>query len=234
MAKYENESVEGWNHRMSSLAPRIGMLGGTFDPIHLGHLRSAVELQEALQLHQLHMIPAQQPPLRDRPQVSAQERLALLKLGIGDTPGLFADDRELRRDGPSYSVDTLIELRAEVGDQARLVMIIGFDAFLRLTQWYQPERLFTLAHLVVIARPGYNQSIPAPLMELVGPREVDSVETLMQRPFGNYLMLELPSLMAISATYIRQRLATGKSVRYLLPESVEKAIRHHRLYQQSE
>lgn len=219
---------------MNSLAPRIGMLGGTFDPVHLGHLRSAVELKEALQLDQLHMIPAQQPPLRGRPQVSAPQRLALLKAGIGDTPGLIADDRELRRDGPSYSVDTLVELRSEFGEQARLMMAIGYDAFLRLTQWYLPERLFALAHLVVIARPGYSEPLPAPLMELVGSRAVDSVEKLMQRPCGGYLMLELPSLMAISATYIRERLETGKSIRYLVPEPVEKSIRQRGLYQQSE
>lgn len=219
---------------MSSLVPRVGMLGGTFDPIHFGHLRSAVELREALMLDSLHMIPAKQPPLRGRPQVSAQQRLTLLKAGIGDTPGLIADDRELHRDGPSYSVDTLKELRAEYGDQARLVMVIGVDAFLKLTQWYQPERLFTLAHLVVIARPGYNDSLPHSLMELVAQRRVDSVEKLMQHPSGGYLMLELPSLMAISATYIRQRLESGKSVRYLLPEPVEQVIRDQGLYQQRE
>lgn len=217
---------------MSSHEPRIGMLGGTFDPVHLGHLRSAVELHEALALDQLHMIPAQQPPLRGRPQVSAQQRLSLLKAGIGDTPGLVADDRELQRDGPSYSVDTLAELRAHYGEQARLAMAIGYDAFLRLAQWHQPERIFALAHLVVIARPGYSDALPESLTELVGQRGVDSVEQLMQRSCGGYLFLELPSLLAISATGIRECLDQGKSVRYLVPEPVEQAIKHHRLYQQ--
>ena len=219
---------------MSQTEQRIGMLGGTFDPIHLGHLRSAVELHEALSLDRLHMIPAQQPPLRGRPQVSAKQRLALLEAGIGATPGLIADDRELRRDGPSYSVDTLAELRGEVGEQARLVMAIGFDAFLRLAQWHQPERLFEFAHLVVIARPGYDDPLPESLMELVAHRRVDSVDALMHRPCGGYLPLELPSLMAISATYIRERLEAGKSVRYLLPEAVELAITQDGLYRQRE
>ncbi|MEA2119310.1 nicotinate-nucleotide adenylyltransferase [Halovibrio sp. HP20-50] len=218
----------------NNLAPRVGMLGGTFDPVHLGHLRSAVELHEALGLDRLHLIPAQQPPLRGRPQVSGQQRLALLQVGIGDTPGLFADDRELRREGPSYSADTLAELRAEYGGQARLVMAIGFDAFLRLAQWHQPERLFELAHLVVIARPGYSDSLPAALTELVGKRRVDSIETLMLTPCGGYLTLELPSLMAISATRIRQRISAGESVRYLMPSAVEQAIQHQGLYQQCE
>lgn len=219
---------------MNQTEQRIGMFGGTFDPVHLGHLRSAVELYEALSLDRLHMIPAQQPPLRGRPQVSAQQRLALLAAGIGNTPGLVADDRELRRAGPSYSADTLAELRAEVGNQARLVMVIGFDAFLRLTQWNQPERLFELAHLVVMARPGYSDPLPASLMELVEHRRVDSVETLMQQPCGGYLPLELPSLMAISATYIRERLEAGKSVRYLLPDPVERIVEQDGLYRQRE
>lgn len=215
---------------MSQTEQRIGMLGGTFDPVHLGHLRSAVELHEALSLDRLHMIPAQQPPLRGQPQVSAQQRLRLLEAGIAGTPGLVADDRELRRDGPSYSADTLAELRAEYGEQVRLVMAIGIDAFLRLAQWHQPERLFELAHLVVIARPGYGDALPASLTELVEHRRVDSVEALMQRPYGSYLPLELPSLMAISATYIRECLEAGKSVRYLLPDPVEQAIEQGGLY----
>ncbi|WP_404345504.1 nicotinate-nucleotide adenylyltransferase [Vreelandella venusta] len=213
---------------------RIGMLGGTFDPVHNGHLRSAIEVREALGLHTLHMVPAPQPPLRDTPQVSAAQRLALLKAGIGETPGLLADDRELHREGPSYSVDTLAELRQQYGENVPLVMIIGFDAFLRLAKWDRAEQLFELAHLVVIARPGYQSPWPTPLKELVGDRAVDSVAALMHHTRGRVLMLELPSLMAISATYIRQRLSDGKSVRYLVPEAVEQAIFHQGLYQSSE
>ncbi|MBZ5488325.1 nicotinate-nucleotide adenylyltransferase [Halomonas aquamarina] len=215
---------------MSSNAPRIGMLGGTFDPIHHGHLRSAVEARETLGLDRLHMIPAPKPPLRGEPQVSAEQRLALLKLGIADTPGLHADDRELRRAGPSYSIDTLIELREEYGQQARLVMIIGFDAFLRLPQWHRAQELFAHAHLAVMARPGYATPWPDELTELVGAREVEQADSLMHRPSGGVMMLTLPSQMAISATYIRQRLGEGKSTRYLLPKAVEEAIRAEGFY----
>jgi len=219
---------------MSSTPMRIGMLGGTFDPVHLGHLRSAVEIREALELDRLHMIPAPQPPLRDTPQVSPEQRFELLRLGIGDTPGVMADDRELRREGPSYSVDTLAELRQAYGDSARLVMIIGFDAFLRLAKWYKVNQIFSLAHLVVIARPGYNERWPEALRELVDDREVDSVDELMRSPHGNVLTLALPSMMAISATYIRERLEKGESVRYLLPEAVEETIVRHGLYHSGE
>lgn len=211
-------------------APRIGMLGGTFDPVHLGHLRSAVELHEALALDRLHMIPAPQPPLRGRPQVAAEERLALLEAGIGDTPGLYADDRELSRTGPSYSADTLAELRDEYGASARLVMALGEDAFSRLADWHAPERLFELAHIVVMARPGHALKPSARLEELIGHREVADAQALMRSPRGGLLRLTLPSRMAISATAIRHRLQQGQSVRYLLPAAVERAAVARRLY----
>lgn len=210
--------------------PRIGMLGGTFDPVHLGHLRSAVELREALALDHVHMIPAPQPPLRDRPQVAPEQRLALLEAGIGDTPGLSADGRELARTGPSYSADTLAELRDEYGDAARLVMALGEDAFARLADWQGPERLFELAHVVVITRPEHAADDSARLRELIGAREVASADALMAAPHGGLLRVTLPSRMAISATGIRRRLQHGESVRYLLPDAVERAAVERRLY----
>jgi nicotinate-nucleotide adenylyltransferase len=208
------------------------MLGGTFDPVHLGHLRSAVELREVLGLDRVHMVPASIPPLRDAPQVAPQERLALLELGIGDTPGLVADGRELERDGPSFSADTLAGLREEYGSQARLVMALGHDAFLRLADWHTPQRLFELAHLVVIDRPDHDCSLSPALSELIAGREVDSPEALMQRPAGRLLRLALPTRMALSATAIRERLAAGRSIRYLLPEAVERRIVAKSLYRQ--
>ncbi|MGR4067771.1 nicotinate-nucleotide adenylyltransferase [Billgrantia sp. C5P2] len=206
------------------------MLGGTFDPVHLGHLRSAVELLEVLGLDRVHMVPAKVPPLRGTPQVTPEERLALLRLGIGDTPGLVADPRELERDGPSYSADTLASLRREYGAQARLVMALGHDAFLRLADWHSPQRLFELAHLVVIDRPGFEAPLSAALAELIEGREVSTPGALMQRPAGSLLRLALPTRMAISATEIRQRLASDRSVRFLLPEAVEERILANLLY----
>ncbi|RDB44426.1 nicotinate-nucleotide adenylyltransferase [Halomonas sp. DQ26W] len=213
-----------------SRPPRIAMLGGTFDPVHLGHLRSAVELHECLMLDRVHMVPASMPPLRDEPSVPPEERLTLLRLGIGQTPGLMADARELERDGPSYSADTLASLRDEYGAEARLVMVLGHDAFLRLADWRTPERLFELAHLVVIDRPDHDAPLPAALLELIGQREVDCDESLFQEPAGRLLRLALPTQMAISATEVRRRLATGSSIRYLLPEAVEARIDKRALY----
>lgn len=200
------------------------MFGGTFDPVHLGHLRSAVELREALGLDCVHMLPAARPPLREVPGVSAEHRLELLQLGIGDTPGLVADGRELKRSGPSYSADTLTELRAEYGDQARLVMALGHDAFLRLADWHAPERLFELAHVVVMERPDHGAALSVALGELIAGRDVQTADQLMASPAGGLLRLSLPTRMAVSATEVRQRLASGRSVRYLLTAEVERRL----------
>ncbi len=209
------------------------MLGGTFDPVHLGHLRSAVELREALALDRVHMVPAARSPLRDAPRVAPEDRLALLRLGIGDTPGLVADAREFSRHGPSYSADTLAELREAYGPEARLIMALGHDAFMRLPEWRDPHRLFELAHLVVVDRPDHEAPLSEALGELLAGREVDGVADLMAEPHGRLLRLALPSRMAISATELRRRLACGDSVRYLLPEAVESHVLTHGLYREA-
>lgn len=212
--------------------PRIAMLGGTFDPVHMGHLRSAVELGEVLALDAVHMIPVHVPPHRQAPGISAEHRLAMLKAGIGTTPGLVADDREVRRSGHSYSVDTLASLREEWGEQARLVMAVGHDAFLGLPDWHQRERLLSLAHIVVIDRPDHDAPLEPELAALIEGREVSTVETMMAAPAGNLLRLRLPSRMAIAATEVRRRLQQGLSVRYLIPEPVERYIESHGLYRE--
>lgn len=206
------------------------MLGGTFDPVHLGHLRSAVELHETLELDRVLMVPAHVPPHREAPGVCATDRLAMLEAGIGDTPGLAADARELQREGPSYSVDTLAQLRTELGESARLAMAVGHDAFLKLAEWHAPERLFDVAHVVVIERPGHNAELPEALRELLAGREVEDAEALFAEPAGGVLRLALPSRMAISATDVRQRLHDGRSIRYLVPERVESFIHARNLY----
>lgn len=226
----EKDHALGSGDRERSTPPRIAMLGGTFDPVHLGHLRSAVELGEALDLDRVHMVPAAMPPLRGEPSISPGERLALLRLGIGDTPGLVADSRELDRDGPSFTADTLTSLREEFGPSARLVMALGHDAFLRLADWHQPQRLFELAHVVVIDRPGIDTPLAPGLRHMVADREVEDPQALMATPAGHVLRLRLPSRMVISATDVRHRLARGSSVRYLLPEAVEARIHEYGLY----
>ena len=135
---------------------KIGVFGGTFDPIHIGHLRMALELKEQLGLDEMRLLPCHQPPHRDAPQVSSAQRAEMLRIALHDCPELQLDERELRRDKPSYTYDTLMELRAELGDDVSLVLCMGADAFSGLPNWYCWQELIRLAHLVVIARPGWN------------------------------------------------------------------------------
>ena len=215
---------------MSEHNARVAMFGGTFNPVHIAHLRAAVELREALSLDVVHMVPAHLPPHRSAPGVSSEDRLSMLKLALADTPGLMADDREIHRDGPSWSLDTLASLREQYGDQARLLMVLGRDAFLKLHEWHKPEALFDHAHILVIGRPESDE-VQCPALEaLVEARRVDSIDALMAEPCGRVLDYNQTTAMAISATAIRQALAAGRSVRYLMPPAVEAFIARHELY----
>ncbi|WP_025732909.1 nicotinate-nucleotide adenylyltransferase [Carnimonas nigrificans] len=213
---------------------RVAMFGGTFDPIHIGHLRSAVELREVLGIENVHMIVNRLPPHRETPGISADDRLAMVRAGVGDTPGLIADAREVERDGPSWSLLTLQSLREEYGVNARLVMAIGMDSYRHFDQWYQVEALFDVAHVVVIDRPGSDFSPSQALLNLVEPRQVDSVEALFSAPCGHFMRLTLPSPMDVSATDLRGRIVKGQSIRYLVPEQVEELISQQRFYRAAE
>ncbi|WP_308430184.1 nicotinate-nucleotide adenylyltransferase [Kushneria pakistanensis] len=215
---------------MSEHNPRVAMFGGTFNPIHIAHLRAAVELRDALSLDAVHMVPAHLPPHRSAPGVSSGDRLRMLKLALADTPGLIADDREIRRDGPSWSLDTLKSLREQYGETARLLMVLGRDAFLKLHEWHEPAALFDYAHILVIGRPESQELQCQVLEDLVESRRVDSVEAMMAAPFGRVLDYDQTTAMAVSATAIRQTLAAGRSVRYLMPSAVEAFISEHGLY----
>lgn len=208
----------------------IAVFGGTFDPIHHGHLRSAVELREVLGADEFRLMPSHQPPLRDRPGASSELRLAMVSRAIAGEPGLAVEARELRRDGPSYSADTLGEIRRECGEEAALVFIVGSDAFNHLHRWRHWQEIFSVAHMLVLQRPDYPLQPVEALREFLAPRWVEEVEALRRRPHGNICRLELAQL-AISATDIRQRIAEGRSVRYLLPDDVIQIIDDQRLYQ---
>ncbi|MGJ8522131.1 putative nicotinate-nucleotide adenylyltransferase [Carnimonas sp. R-84981] len=209
---------------------RVAMFGGTFDPIHIGHLRSAVELREVLGIDHLHMIVNRLPPHRETPGISAADRLAMVKAGVGDTPGLIVDAREVEREGPSWSLLTLKSLREEYGADARLVMAIGMDSYQHLDQWHQVEALFEVAHVVVIDRPGSDFTPSQPLLELVEPHRVDSLEALFSAPNGYFMQVALPSPVDVSATDLRRRVAEGRSIRYLVPDRVEQLITQQHFY----
>jgi nicotinate-nucleotide adenylyltransferase len=211
----------------------IGIIGGTFDPIHYGHLRLAEEMLELANLHQIRFIPTGIPPHRDMPQVSAPHRSTMVRLAIIDQPAFVLDEREVRRTTPCYTVDTLRELRAELGVAQPLCLLMGGDAFLQLHTWREWEQLFELAHIVVGYRPGFTleeriHDAPGHLRHHYQQR-LCTADALSQQPFGGITELPIPKL-EISATDIRQRVAEGRTIRYLLPNAVVDYIHQHHLY----
>ena len=206
----------------------IGLLGGTFDPVHYGHLRPAVELREGLGLTELRLIPCGVPPHRGAPGAGAEQRLAMLKLAVGDEPGLRIDERELRRPGPSYMVDTLSSLRAELGETP-MGLIIGMDAFLGLDRWHRWRELADLGHLLVMRRPGVAPPARGELADLLAARRVDEAAALRGRGGGGVLLCEVTQL-EISASRIRELVREGRSTRFLLPDPVRDYIGAAGLY----
>ncbi len=206
----------------------IGVLGGTFDPIHYGHLRPALELLDALELAEIRFVPCHIPAHRGTPWVTAEQRLTLVRLATTGQPGFVTDDRELRREGPSYMVDTLASLRADFPD-APLCLIVGTDAFRELHTWRCWRDLSGLAHIVVMQRPGVLQPLPPPLDAFIAPRVIHAAPALRRRLAGGVLFQPVTQL-DISATRIRALLARGQSPRYLLPEAVLAYIHDRGLY----
>lgn len=205
------------------------VFGGTFDPVHHGHLRMAVELKERLGVSSVHLMPSKVPPHRAQPGASAQARLDLLALAVAGEPGLQVDDRELRRDSPSWTADSLQQLRDELGPSCPLAMVVGTDAFAGFDSWHDWQRIPELAHIVVIRRLGRELAAGSAPLQLQQARATDSVEALHRQPAGLVLSLELP-LLDISATMVRERLAAGRSARYLVPDRVLQEIQARGLY----
>ncbi|MEO7622148.1 MAG: nicotinate-nucleotide adenylyltransferase [Gallionella sp.] len=211
----------------------IGILGGTFDPIHFGHLRLAEEMLELANLREIRFIPTGTPPHRDMPQVSAQHRSAMVQLAIADQLAFVLDPREVDRTTPCYTVDTLRELRTELGAAQPLCLLMGGDAFLQLNTWREWEQLFELAHIVVGYRPGYTLEerihTATPALRQHYQQRLCAAEVLSQQPCGGIVELAIPKL-EISATLIRSRVAEKRSIRYLLPNAVADYIHQHHLY----
>ncbi|MDO8207605.1 MAG: nicotinate-nucleotide adenylyltransferase [Gallionella sp.] len=211
----------------------IGILGGTFDPIHYGHLRLAEEMLELAGLQHIRFIPTGNPPHRDTPKVSAAHRSAMVQLAIADQPAFVLDEREVRRTTKCYTVDTLRELRTEMGETQPLCLLMGGDAFLQLHTWHEWEQILDLAHIVVGYRPGFTleKRIHTATKELRQQyqQRLCTVDYLSQQAAGGIAELAIPKL-EISATLIRSRVAEKRTIRYLLPASVADYIYQHNLY----
>jgi nicotinate-nucleotide adenylyltransferase len=192
----------------------LAILGGTFDPIHLGHLCVAWEASELLDA-EVHLMPASVPPHRTPPVATATQRVALLRVALRGQARLLLDARELERVGPSWTVDTLRGLRTEQGARP-LVLLLGADAFAGLLTWHRWRELFALAHIGVLSRPGVSAALPEELEAEVAPRRTTRVDALRTQPGGKVIDLAVTPL-EVSATRIRQLLADGRDPRYLLP-----------------
>ena len=203
----------------------IGILGGTFDPIHLGHLRLAEEVREALALEQVRFIPAYQPPHRREPIASARQRMAMVRLALEDNPHFVLDKREYLRGGASWMVDTCTSLRSEYGARP-LVLIMGMDAFNGFTRWRDWQGILAQVHLAIATRPGAHAEDET--AELLAARACTPAG-LECAPVGRIVEVPITAL-DISATQIRKLCDAGQSTRYLLPKAVQDYLAAHPLY----
>jgi nicotinate-nucleotide adenylyltransferase len=200
----------------------LGLFGGTFDPIHYGHLRTAFELWQTLGLDELRFVPTGSPGHREPPIADAGLRLAMVRAAVADQPGFRVDDREVRRSGVSYSVDTLSELRAENPDRS-LCLILGMDAFLGLPGWHRWREILELAHVIVAHRPGWKAPTSGPLGELMVDRGTGSVRDLHTARAGR-IYVHAVTQLEISSTDLRQIITSGRDPRFLVPDSVREII----------
>ena len=202
----------------------IGIFGGTFDPVHLGHLQTVDALIDELPFMQVRYILSARPPHREQPVVSIEHRFAMLKLALAGSEKKLADDLEIKRGGESYTVLTLEYLREQLSKQS-LCLIVGADGINSFESWYRYDEIIQLANLVVMHRPGYEVEVPESLQNDV----VDDASQLQNNQFGKVLICPVPQI-DISATEIRQRLADGEPVDDMLTKEVADYIRQHKLY----
>ena len=212
----------------------IGIFGGTFDPIHYGHLRLAEEVAESAKLAEVRFLPSGTPPHRARPGAEPAHRVEMARLAIAGNDRFVVDDRETKRSGPGFTYDTLTELRHEVGSQRGLVLLVGADAFLELATWHRWRALFDLAHIVVAYRPGFpidswQARMPEPLAHEYSARYMQQTLAVHLAPAGGIAAVSMTGL-DISATFVRNAVHAGASARYLLPDTVLDYIRTHDLY----
>jgi nicotinate-nucleotide adenylyltransferase len=196
----------------------LAILGGTFDPVHLGHLRVAWEAAEFLDA-EVRLMPANVPPHRPQPVASAAQRVAMLRAALQGQERLLLDERELHRDGPSYTVDTLIGLREEIGNMRPVVLLVGADAWSGLPSWHRWQELFGLAHVGVLTRAGHEIVEPDALATLTSMCRTSDAGDLSRAASGRVIHIRV-SALEISATQVRREIAEGRQPRFLVPDSL--------------
>jgi len=206
----------------------IGIFGGTFDPIHFGHLRTALELRQIVGLAEVKFVPCRMPPHRDTQPSAGDLRLDMVRAAVAEEDGFSIDEREFERSGPSYSIDTLASLRAEVGPRS-LCLLLGMDAFLGLPSWHRWTELLDLAHVVVAHRPGWIMPADDPLGDLLSQCRADTPGALHDQAHGRVFVTPVTQL-EISATELRDTLARGDDPRYLVPDAVREVILRSNCY----
>lgn len=206
----------------------IGILGGTFDPIHLGHLRMALELYEALDLAKVHIMPCYQPMHRQAPIATPEQRLAMVNQAVLGEAALLADEREIKRKGPTYTIDTLLEMRTEL-PETPLCLLVGIDAFLGFLSWHRFKEILDYSHIIVAHRPHYQLPREGILADLISERLQHEIAYIHENLAGGILFRPITAL-EISATDIRKQIAMERNPRYLLPEGVYEYIKEHKTY----
>lgn len=214
---------------MRTFKTGFAILGGTFDPVHHGHLRIAIEARELLAVDAVKLVPCYMPYHRGQADAGVQNRIDMLELAIEGIDGLEVDEVECRRKGPSYTVDTLRHYRQYYGDQCPLVLLLGLDTFATLHEWHEWESLGELANIAIIERPGYKGPLPTRVANWLQPRLTDEPRCLMTLSHGLCCYLKLTQ-MDISASSIRDRISNKHSVDFLLPRPVIAYIVDNHLY----
>ncbi len=214
----------------------IGVYGGTFDPIHYGHLRPVLDVVEALNLEKCYFIPCSVPHHRAMPLASSAQRLEMVAAAIKLEPRFYLDSREIDRDGISYTIDTLESIRTEVNTNQSLCLIVGIDAFIKFNDWHRWQDILNLCHIVVTHRPGWDLELllesnqfSEKLGEIVSDCKVMDKTELQKKAFGKIIFQPVTQL-DISSTNIRMLLAENKSIQYLVPEEIITVIKNHKIY----
>lgn len=206
----------------------IGIFGGTFDPVHFGHLETVKHVQLSLSLEQVRLLPLGNAVHREQPVASAEQRIQMLKAATADSPGLFVDERETQRAGGSYTVDTLLSLRQELPDKT-FCLIIGSDAFAGFPGWHQPDRILSLAHIIVMQRPDTVFNSNPEIEKLLQTHQASDVSQLTETSAGRILFQHVPQL-DISSTQVRQLIKDGQPVNDMVPAPVTELITRWQLY----